>query len=87
MILPIIVIAESVAGQIASADAKRRQSLGLPPAPPSPPPLPPTFGDKVADLAIWALILLPGVAFAAIIGGGLFIIAKIAFAREGISFP
>lgn len=84
MLLPIIVIANSIGAQVASADAKRRREMGLPPPPPPPPP---SIQDKMADAAIWILIMLPGIALSLVIGTSLFIILKIAFAREGISFP
>lgn len=84
MLLPIIVIAETIAAEAAAADAKRRQELGLPPPLPAPPP---TVGDKIAEALIYTLILLPGLVMASIVGISLFIALKIAFASEGISFP
>ena len=50
-------------------------------------PTPPTWKDRCADVALWAVTLLPGVGLAAVFGGALHIIFKIAFAKQGIEYP
>lgn len=85
MLLNLVIIASTIGAQ-AAAEAKRRQEQGLPPLV-LPPPAPPTWKDKIADIAFWALVFSPVLAIAAIVGMSLYIVLKIAFARQGIAFP
>jgi hypothetical protein len=87
MLLHAIIIASTVAAHAAAADAKRRQDQGLPPLPEPPPAPPPTWKDRCADVAFWALVFSPAIAIGSMVGMALYVVIKIAFARQGLSFP
>lgn len=87
MILHAIIIASTAGAYSAAAEAKRRQEQGLPPLPAPPPAPPPTWKDRCADVAFWALVLSPGILIAATVGMALYVVFKIEFARQGLSFP
>lgn len=87
MFLRAIIIAQTVAAHAAAADAKRRQEQGLPPLPTPPPAPPPTWKERCADAAFWALVFSPVIAIAAIVVMALYVVLKIAFARQGLTFP
>lgn len=86
MILNLIVVANAAGAAAAAAQAKRREAQGLPPLPATQ-ITPPTRADKIAEVAIWVMILAPGFLIAALVGGVLLVATKLAFAQQGIAFP
>jgi hypothetical protein len=82
--LYVVFIAMEVASQVAAADAKRRKDAGIPPAPPPPPP---TWLERLGEVFGWALILSPALAIPTCVGMAMYVVIKIAFAKEGLDFP
>lgn len=83
MIFRIMIVAAVAASKLAEAEAQRRRALGIP-DPPAPSPSPP---DRWGDFMFWALILLPGLLMAGVVGLFILGVFRILFAMRGETFP
>ena len=87
MLLNTVIIASTAAAQAAVADAKHRQEQGLPPINVEAREMKTTLEDRFWEAMLYVFILLPGLILGLAVGGFGYIILKVAFARQGVTFP